>query len=224
MTPQPPSARDRAAASKPTAPGWYECRHKDEPDKIVRWFDGKVMYDGVPVDEGYGFNLEDYTDFIGPLVPAREPGERERVYLDECAWCGKKLIDHARWTGLCPVPGVTSQYWTPKWTLRKSEPGELEFNECVAGVVKAIGGTEVHVNTRGCAAPSRDEEVERLQRAFAWLSSVAQKQFPIDDTYIWTIPEQYLSRAFDLHEAIEQALDRVSPPLSTPDERSVENG
>ena len=63
--------------STPTKHGWYECRRHDG-NRFVFWWGGTLLWTSRDQVCRVSCCKDDYTDFIGPLVPAREPGERER--------------------------------------------------------------------------------------------------------------------------------------------------
>jgi hypothetical protein len=65
--------------------GWYECRYSPRSWRVARWWSGSALY-FMPQRRQVG-DLRDYTDFIGPLVPATQLPPQEppsRKVEDAC--------------------------------------------------------------------------------------------------------------------------------------------
>lgn len=77
---------------KPNEPGWYESRGGSAKQRIVLWWSGESLFDSpddrTPFGDG---SAAAYTDFIGPLVPARELAMWQRFawYCRSCALSGE---------------------------------------------------------------------------------------------------------------------------------------
>lgn len=223
--------QQREVSEKPTAPGWYECRHRSFDKRSVHWWNGTNLFlDRDAQGEGWNMLLQDeFTDFIGPLVPAREPGERE-IAAEIVRRCGTTM----------------SSYNVAENTIAAILADLDEITESAAPV--AVGGEVerlaafkkyVHERLSKFGVPTFEDGREcRIGARLDWLFKSINAWTDEEDQLSW-LKEQIglalsqLRRNLDCNaiSILDTALKGVkvknepeSPPPSNPDERSVENG